>query len=65
MQSARDVMKSRAAGTTHPRRWYPSSGELVPSGAERLLVVEARAAVEKENRRARLWSALRRMWTRR
>lgn len=62
-QRAQDIMRGRAAGTTHPRRWHRSGGHLVPSGAERLLVVEARASVARENRRARVWSRLRRWLT--
>jgi hypothetical protein len=63
MQDARDVMRQRAASTCHPRGWRRSSG-LAPVGAERLLVVEARAHVARENARARLWSRLRRWLTR-
>ena len=63
MQQARDIMRQRAAGTRHPRQWRPSNGRLVPTGAERLLVVEARAHVARWNRAARVWSALRRWLT--
>ena len=62
-QRAQDIMRSRAASSTHPRRWYRTNGQLVPSGAERLLVVEARASVERTNRMARVWSRLRRWLT--
>jgi hypothetical protein len=62
-QRAQDIMRQRAASTTHPRRWHRTSGHVVPSGADRLLVVEARAHVGRENRKARVWSSLRRWLT--
>lgn len=63
-QNAQDIMRQRAAGTTHPSRWRSSNGTDAPAGTERLLVVEARAHVARENRKARVWSALMRWLTR-